>query len=309
MENVKNIKKIDIHAHANPNKEFSPALLEVNEKILSPEEVIEIYDKINVETGVLLPLVDPACQPTIIMTSEDCKRMSDASNGRFAWFCNVSPYALTNTPDADLSYLLNHYKSLGAKGVGEVTTQLFADDPMMDNLFGHCAKCDMPVIIHIAPKVGGYYGIVDDLHLPRIEKMLKKHPDMKLIGHSQCFWSEISSDVTDETRMIYPQGNVKDGTIARLMREYGNLHCDLSAGSGANAMMRDREYAARFMEEFADRIYYGCDICVSISDFQYRFSDFLIDMVKDGYLTKENYIKIVRNNAAKLLGLEEYKGD
>ncbi len=50
-------------------------------------------------------------------------------------------------------------------------------------------------------------------------------------------------------------------------------------------------------------------ICVSTTDFQYKFSDFLIDMVKSGYLTKENYIKIVRNNAARLLGFEEYKGD
>ncbi len=308
MGNIKNIKKIDLHAHANVNQDITPALYDFNLQMVSDAQVLEIYDKINVETGVLLPIVDPVCQP-IIMTNEDCKRAADASGGRFVWFCNVAPHALSNSADSDLSYLLNHYKSLGAKGVGEVTSQFYADDPLMDNLFYHCAQCDMPVIIHIAPKVGGYYGIVDELHLPRIEKMLKKHPKLKLIGHSQCFWSEISGNVTDETRMIYPQGKVTDGTIARLLREYPNLSCDLSAGSGANAMMRDREYAARFMEEFADRIYYGCDICLTVSDFQYKFSDFLIDMVNDGYLTIENYIKIVRNNAARLLGLEEYKGD
>lgn len=300
------IKKIDIHAHATLHRNIIPEHYGLNEKLFSPEGVIEIYDKINVETGVLLPIVDPVAQP-IILTCEDAKVISDKYQGRFEWFCNVSPHALQNNADADLSYLLTHYKALGAKGVGEITTQLYADDPKMDNLFYHCAKNDMPVIIHIAPGFGDTYGIVDDLHLPRIEKMLKKHPDLHLIGHSQCFWSEISADLTEENRMIYPSGKVTDGTIARLMREYGNLSCDLSAGSGANAMMRDREYAARFMEEFADRIYYGCDLCVSITDFQYKFSDFLIDMVNDGYLSKENYIKIVRNNAAKLLNLEPYK--
>jgi len=300
------IKKIDIHSHATLHPNLIPDHYGLNERSFCAEEVLEVYDKINVETGVLLPIVDPVAQP-ILLPCEDAKVISDKYSDRFRWFCNVSPYALQNSADSDLSYLICHYKSLGAQGVGEVTTHAYADDPVMDNLFYHCAKNDMPVIIHIAPAFGGTYGIVDDLHLPRIEKMLKKHPDLHLIGHSQCFWSEISADLTQENRMIYPKGKVTDGTIARLMREYGNLHCDLSAGSGANAMMRDREYAARFMEEFADRIYYGCDVCTKITTFQYEFSDFLIEMVNDGYLSKENYIKIVRNNAAKLLGLEQYK--
>lgn len=300
-----NIKKIDIHAHATMYNAWVPPFAGISYKMVSPEDVVKIYDKINVETGVLLPLIEMCALP-LQTTNEECKTMADSSEGRFKWFCNVSPNALSNSPHTDLSVMINHYKELGAKGVGEITAQLYADDPKMDNLFYHCALCDMPAIIHIAPQFGGTYGIVDELHLPRIERMLKKHKNLKLIGHSQSFWCEISNDVTADARNSYPKGKVTEGTIAKLMREYENLYCDLSAGSGANAMMRDKDYAARFLEEFADRIYYGCDICTTATTFQYEFSDFLIGMVNDGYLSRKNYIKIVRNNAARLLDLEEY---
>ena len=137
--------------------------------------------------------------------------------------------------------------------------------------------------------------------------MLKKHPDLKLIGHSAAFWSEISSDITQEERNGYPKGKVTEGRMPKLMREYGNLYCDLSAGSGSNAMMRDPEYAARFIEEFADRIYYGTDVCAANATFQYDFDDFLTKMVNDGMISTTNYEKIIRKNAEKLLGLDYTK--
>ena len=102
------------------------------------------------------------------------------------------------------------------------------------------------------------YGIIDELGLPRLEKMLKKHPKLKIFGHSQCFWSEIGEN-SEELRNTYPEGKVKNGRLPELLRKYENLYCDLSAGSGANALMRDREHAARFIEEFSDRLLYGCD--------------------------------------------------
>jgi hypothetical protein len=82
-----------------------------------------------------------------------------------------------------------------------------------------------------------------------------------VLGHSQVFWSEISGDNSDEIRNGYPKGKVTPGRITALMRKYDNLYCDLSAGSGMNAMMRDKEHAVSFFREFADRILYGCDIC------------------------------------------------
>ena len=84
-------------------------------------------------------------------------------------------------------YLINHYKRLGAKGVGEITANMPVDDPLLENLFYHCEACDMPVTIHLAPMNMKYgtYGIMDDLGLPRLEKILEKYPNaIALCGHA-----------------------------------------------------------------------------------------------------------------------------
>ena len=160
------------------------------------------------------------------------------------------------------------------------------------------------MLFHIAPQHGGAYGIVDELGLPRLERMVRKHHDLKFIGHSAAFWSEISEGCTQETRNGYPKGKVVEGRLPRLLREYGNLYCDLSAGSGSNAMMRDPEYAAKFMEEFSDRIFYGIDSCTYDRDtFPYTFDAWLTKMVEDKMLSQETYEKIIRRNAEKILGI------
>ena len=299
---METVKKIDIHAHAIAFPGLTPAHKGTGQPFLTAGQLIALYDDLGIEKGVLLPIVAPEAQ-WFIMSSEGAKFLSDQHPDRLAWFCNVDPRAGDNRADSDLGYILEQYKKLGARGLGELTANLYADDPMMDNLFSCCEKLDMPVIIHIAPQAGGYYGIVDDLHLPRIEKMLKKHPGLKLIGHSQVFWSEISADNTDEIRSGYPTGKVTEGRISGLMREYGNLYCDLSAGSGANAMMRDPEFAAGFLTEFSDRIYYGCDICGANTGFAYKLRDFLDQLVADRMISGEVFYKICRGNAEKLLGL------
>lgn len=302
MENVNNIKKIDIHAHATAFPDFYPHWpWSKRERLVSPEELIGLYDRLGIEKGVLLPISSPEGQMSPL-TTEECKMLVDKYPDRFILFCNVDPRAVTNTLDSRLDDLLVFYKELGAKGLGELTANIYADDPRIDRLFACCAEIDLPVTIHINSQFTSY-GIVDELGLPRLEKMLKKHPNLKILGHSQCFWSEISADNNEETRCTYPTGKVKEGRIAELMREYGGLYCDLSAGSGANAMMRDPEYAARFIDEFADRILYGCDICTQSAAFPFEFKDFLEKMLNDGAISVENYRKIVRDNAAKLLKL------
>ncbi len=39
-----------------------------------------------------------------------------------------------------------------------------------------------------------------------------------------------------------------------LLRKYPNLYADLSALSGANAILRDPEYGVKFLDEFQDRL-------------------------------------------------------
>lgn len=296
------MKKIDMHCHVIAFPQYSSTRPN-GENFISAEEQIEVHDKCEVKLGVLLPLTSPEGRWSM-MSNEGAQYVVDKYPGRFTWFCNVDPRQGSNTPDSNLGHILGQYKEKGAKGVGEITAMLYADDPMMDNLFRSCAELDMPALFHLALRHGKGYGIVDELGLPRIEKVLKKHPDLKLIGHSTCFWSELSADVTNETRGNYMgKGKIREGRVAQLMREYGNLYCDLSAGSGSRAMMCDPEYTAKFLTEFSDRIFYGSDVSGSKQVFQYEFVDFLEKLYQEGGISLDTYEKICYKNAEKLLGV------
>lgn len=297
------MKKIDMHCHMTAFPDYAPPRKWAGYRFLCLEEQLEVHDKLNVEKGVILPIVAPECQ-WMLMSNEEAKFISDQRPDRYVWFCNVDPRMGTYSDDSDLEYIINHYKKLGAKGLGELTTPLDADHPMMDNLFGACERAGLPVLIHIAPQHGRDYGIVDEPGLYRIEKMLKKHPNMIMIGHSAAFWVEIS-EYPIELRNDYPTGKIeKEGRLQEILRACPNLYCDLSAGSGSKALMRDPEYAAKFIEEFADRLLYGADVCAVNNTFQYDFDAWLNQMVADGKISAENYEKIVRKNAIKLLKLE-----
>lgn len=271
--------------------------------IASTAEIKEIYEQIGVSKGVILPSVSPECglnpQP-----SEGAYRLVQKYPDLFYWFCNIDPRNLENSPKANLSYMLEYYKDLGAKGVGEVTTNLYFDDPYMENLFYHCQKCKMPLLFHIAPAVGESYGIADDLGLPRLEKILAKFPDLQFLGHSTLFWTEISSDVTEESRRSYHEGEpVKPGRVVELMRKYPNLCGDISAGSGYFAITRDSEFSYDFIEEFQDRIYFGTDICSPLyaTSVISKLSSWLDDAMESGKISKTAYKKVSYENALKLL--------
>ncbi len=299
---METVKKIDIHAHAALHHDMIPPHFKSRKGMIGPEYLLSVYDKLNIEKGVLLPITAAEAQ-SCLLTNEDTKIITEKYPDRFLWFCNVDPRMGNNDLKTDLVFYIEHYKKMGARGFGELTTHLYADDVKIEHLFEALTETDLPLTIHIAPYEGGCYGIIDEIGLPRLEKMLKKYPKVKVLGHSQPFWAEISGDLTPDVRLGYPEGKVTDGRLAYLMRECENLYCDLSATSGANAMMRDPDYCARFVEEFSDRILYGCDVCTDINVFQYKFDEFLTSMRADGSISEENYRKIVRENAIKLLKL------
>lgn len=302
MNDVKQIKKIDIHSHATAYPEYFPPFYK-GRRFMSAEEVIESHNRLGVGTGVLLPVV-AAEGLAATMPTDSCIAIAKKYPDHFVWFCNVDPRSGGNRPDAKLDFLLSWYKDLGAKGCGEITAQLYADDPKLDNLFSACEELDMPALIHIGPIMGRNYGMIDEIGLPRIESVLKKHPKLKLIGHSQCFWAEITAEVSLETRTSYPSGKVTEGRIAKLMRDYENLYCDLSAGSGSAAFMRDPEYTAKFVAEFPTRIMYGIDQCFPDEDeHAFNLNAFMDKMLDDGMIAPEHYANIARYNAAKLLDI------
>ncbi|MEA4832618.1 hypothetical protein SDC9_93450 [bioreactor metagenome] len=297
------VKKIDIHVHTMDYGGIEVPRFD-GSRYATPAEIIEIYDKIGVEKGVILPEIFPECG-WIMQSNEEALRIAEKYKGHFEWFCDIDPRALYNSPDSDLGYLIKYYKSLGAKGIGEVVINEYADGPLMDNLFYHASKNKMSVTFHLATHRGGCYGLVEDHGLKRLEHMLKKYPDLVLLGHSQPFWAEIGADCTDENRDYYPTGKVEEGNLVRLMREYPGLCGDLSAGSGFNAVSRDPEFGYRFIEEFKHKLYYGTDICDprNINDPMLKLSHWLDEAYLNDKISEEAYLCVSRKNAEKLLGL------
>ena len=198
------VKKIDVHVHT---KSWGGAEIRrfSGDSHATPEQIREKYDAWGIEKGVLLPDINNECC-FCPQSNEDAYRITQNYPQTFWWFMNLSPRMGNNSPTTDFSYFINHYKAMGAKGVGEMTFNLPFDHPLTDNLLRHCAECDMPVTIHIAPKKYDYYGIVDEPGLPGLEKVLKKYPELKIFGHSQPFWAEISSGYEEAERNGYPKG-------------------------------------------------------------------------------------------------------
>ena len=267
----------------------------------TPEQLLAIYDRLEIERGVLLPLVSAECYEP--QANTDFLEICRDHPGRFVPFCNVDPRMLYNSPDSDLSEILNHYRCLGCKGVGEVTANLRFDDPLVQNLLRHLEAAGMPFIFHVAPCIGGTYGLVDEPGMPLLEQSLKRFAKLAFIGHSQPFWAEISRLETPADRCGgYPDYPVREeGVLAKLFRRYPNLYGDLSARSGYNALARDREHAVRFLNEFQDRLLFGTDI--TAPDTPVPLPGFLRDLRQSGQISETVFQKVARENTIRLLGL------
>ena len=56
-----------------------------------------------------------------------------------------------------------------------------------------------------------------------------------------------------------PVRDLPGGAIDRLMERYPNIYGDLSAGSGANSISRDKEFGSGFLVRRQDRLMFGTD--------------------------------------------------
>lgn len=284
---------IDIHAHA--------LRIPGPQIICTAQQLIDLYyEPIGIKRAVLLPIVNPET-PAPIQSIDDVIEMA-RNDSRFIPFCNIDPRGMTNSYTAPLGEWIQYYKQKGCRGIGEVCANLPFLDPLCQNLFRHTEENELPLTFHIAPEIGNCYGLYDDPGLPQLEECLRRFPTLKFFGHSQAFWAEMAElrDIRD--RRGYPDYPVrKEGALPRLMRKYENLYGDLSAGSGYNALARDLEYAARFMEEFQDRLFFGTDIC-SPTD-KVWLAELMFRMRAENMISESVFQKIARENAIRVLGL------
>ena len=287
---------IDIHAHAYQYQYPVPG---GGTLFVTPEELLPIHDELCIEKAVLLPIVSP--EVYVPQSVGEVIDMANASGGRWIPFCNVDPRVYTNRSDAPIGLLLEHYRALGCRGLGEVMPNLPWEDPRMQNLLHHAQQVGFPLLFDMTARENDY-GIIDGLGMPQLERCLARFPDLLFIGHGPAFWAEIAALRDPADRFGYPNYPVwQEGRVAELMRSYPNLTADLSAGSGEIALLRDPEYAVEFLNEFSDRLYFGTDICTKRN--KYRTAEFLLELRDEGKLSEEKFEGIAKKNAQALLDI------
>ena len=287
----------DIHAHVYKY----PYAAGGGRYLMSTLEQVEArYRELDITGAALLPILGPELY--VPQSVGELIDMANASGGRYVAFCNIDPRALTNSSDAPLGLLFEQYIELGCKGIGEVMPNMEWKDPKMQNLLRCAEKAGLPLLFDMTGRLGHGYGIYDDAGMPQLEACLDRYPDLIFIGHGPAFWAEISTLREESDRTGYPDYPIlEEGRVAALMRQYGNLWVDLSAGSGANAMLRDMKYAGQFMREFSDRILFGTDICYF--DQVIRQPEILYTLRDNGSITRDMFDGIARLNAYRLLKL------
>lgn len=291
---------IDIHEHVIPRKGFLHPRMK--ETICTPAELVAVMDAQGIDCMVALPLSSPETYH-FVQSVEEVFEACDQYPDRFIKFCNVDPRLEMNGLSYDFVPILEYYKSLGARGHGEVVANLWWDDARYQNLLRACEKVGLPFLFHLAVHEFNTYGIITEPGLGGLERALGRFPALPIIGHSPPFWAEVGGNPSMAERNGYPKGPVAPGgRLPELLRKHSNLWADLSAGSGHNAVSRDPEWGYAFLEEFQDRVLMGLDICIPSND-KCLLIGFLRDGLAAGKLSRTAFDKIMGGNAIRLLAL------
>ena len=286
------MKKIALHLHLPPFQ--IPRLGKLN--LASGKNMLPHLEELGIGKGVLMSSAEGGLPfGTNKANRKICQKFPD----RYSWMCAVDPKGKEPVYDR-----LARFKSQGAIGVGELTCNRRLDDPFLQELFAAAEKLELPVTIHMSPEVGYSYGVVDDPGLPLLETVLAKFPDLKILGHSQTFWIEMSADAPrdKEGRNSWGDGPVVPGGRApELFEKYPNLYGDLSANSGSRAIMRDEAFGLAFLEKYADRLFFATDMVNA--DMVFPLGGWLDRMVAEGKLSRRAYELICFENARRVFGL------
>ncbi len=210
---------------------------------------------------------------------------------------DVLKHALTRRPEA-IDKLRAGIEIYGVRVYGELKLRMMYDNPDALRMYRYCGKMGLPVTVHIDyefdtgrkyPRPNYWYGG----GIEAFERAVKACPETSFLGHAPGFWAHISGDGQFD-KAAYPQGKVMPGgKVVEMLRACPNLYCDLSAGSGCNALKRDPEHAREFLLEFQDRVCYGRDY------FDNEHQAFLNSLG----LPEEALTKIYSGNALRLVPL------
>ena len=300
------MKYIDSHAHCYriPNP-FAT-------RFCSPAELLERYDRYGIEMGALLPVVN--AEVYLPQANEDILEMVENHPDRFFPFCNLDPRALINRSDAPLDTVLQYYKDLGCKGIGEIMPNMEFMDDRVQNLFRCAEKVGLPVTTDGSDRPFADFGLCDAPGLPGLEHTLQQFPKLKFIAHGPVFWAEITERKRPaKCKAIFGVDGFQHGTPKRvqkftcegvaqeLMRDFPNLYGELS---DAHWILRgNEEFAVNFFIEFQDRLFFGTDCCNSEVEANFQVKLWFDELHNSGMLPDDVWKKICRNNAIDFFDL------
>ena len=187
----------------------------------------------------------------------------------------------------------------GVRVYGELKLRMCMDNPDALDMYWLCGELGLPVTFHIDVTLPRYKPTAERqfwycYDIDALERVLKLCPKTTFLGHAPGFWRELSGDA-DEHQDSYPRGPVTPGgKLVRLLREYPNLWCDLSAGSALIAISRDRDFGREFLLEFQDRCLYARD----------QFDNEHQDYLRSLDLPEDALDKIFSGNALRLVPLD-----
>jgi predicted TIM-barrel fold metal-dependent hydrolase len=286
------MNKTDIHLHVRLENERE----EERPKISCAQNMIVHMNSLGIQKGILMSGGEGESG---FGNNEEMRTICERYPHTFAWMCNL------DFQDIDTIYdRLAAYKAQGAIGIGELMINKRIDHPFLEALFTAAEKLELPVTIHMSSEEGYKYGIVDKPGLPLLEDVLKRHPNLKILGHSQVFWIEISGNAPTDREGRYKTGKgpvAPGGRLIELFETYPNLYGDLSANSAGKAIMRDEAFGLQFLEKFADRLLFATDMLTD--DMIYPLGGWLDEQVAIGNLSKETYEKICSGNAKRVFGI------
>jgi uncharacterized protein len=180
-----------------------------------------------------------------VATEDHCKEVMRREPGRYIRFTN----AALGSPDA-IQHLRSGVRD-GASGIGELKYTGALDAPEVIRVYELAADLSVPVLIHFQENAS-FTGF------ERLPAIVKRYPKTRFIGHANTWWANISS--ADDNKSGYPGGRIQPGGLTdRLLADYPNVYGDLSANSGRNALARDPDFAAAFLERHKAKLMFGSD--------------------------------------------------
>lgn len=276
---------VDIHTHLGRTWNTTD--------ILRAKDLLKWMDENDISQAVVLPLVSPESS-SYLLTPDFVLEETKDHRDRLIPFCCIDPRTSFQGGKQGLTDMLKDYIDRGCKGFGEHKTGIAMDDPRNLLVYETCGEVGLPVLFHTDT-----IRNVDKPGLPVLESVLKKLPQTTFIAHANGWWASISGDVTEQEQLSsYPKGEVvPGGAIDRIFDECPNIYGDLSAGSGANAIMRDLEFGRDFLIRRADRLLFGTDYLTPGQDVPQ------LTLYRQLELPEDVQAKIFRENARGLLGI------